>query len=190
MGRNVVDDLLPMNRQIRKEGGHHERVEKPVSCTMVLKTSRSFCSQVSQAEPVRDAAPQHWEGAEGAVSPTRGGIGGGACDGRSRSSMSEYCAEVQRCEHGGISQGQVGDPDSPRVPETQEAIYGVSLLGPRLLRQYDRAGRASDSGIHPESRSRRATARVTGIGGSLGPFMGQLAPSEGLHHTARSAGGS
>jgi len=34
----------------------------------------------------------------------------------------------------------------------------------------------------------RETPGVTGIRGSLGPFIGQRAPSGGLHQTARSAG--
>ena len=36
----VVNILLPMNRQIRKEGGQNERVAKPISCEMVLQVSR------------------------------------------------------------------------------------------------------------------------------------------------------
>ena len=51
-----------MNRGIRKEGGHHERVAEPVSCSMVLQISQRIRAEVSTPVDIRVAEAQYLEG--------------------------------------------------------------------------------------------------------------------------------
>ena len=94
-------------------------------------------------------------------------------------------AEVQRFAHGRVFEGEVGDSDLQGIPAGEEELYGPTLLGTRLLREYGRVGRASDQGIYQGSGTGRKAPGADEISRTL-----TVAPSGGFHHTTRYAGGS
>ena len=158
--------------------------------TMVLQISHCFRPEVSPPIALRHIAAPGREDPQRVVSSTRGGISGRACDARSHPPVPEHSTEVQRCEYGGISEGEVGDSDPPRTSGATPPVHRLPLLGSRVLREHGGSGRADDQSVHPQPRGGAEASGGSGSVGSSDPFIGLRAPSGGLHQTARYAGGS
>jgi hypothetical protein len=148
---------------------------------MVLQVPRRVRAKIPQALDLRAAAQGHREDPAGAVCAARGRARRRARDAGPRASAAEHPAEVQRLEHGGLREGEVGHPDPPAVSGTGAELHGVPLLGAGLLREHRRPRRAEDPRVHPGSRGggkatgtaavRGASARFTRQTGSVAPFI-------------------
>ena len=117
------------------------------------------------------------ENRSGAVSAAGRGVGRRARAVGSRACVVGHPAEVQRGEHGGVSEREVGDPHPSGASGAATQLHGLPLLGARVLRQHGRFGRRGHPRLHPEAGSRGKETREAGTRLIEGPF-------EGLHHTA------
>lgn len=97
-----------------------------------------FVPKYRRKGAVWEPSPRDRQDTQGVMRAPWGGVGGGACDAGSHPPVFEHTAEIQRGEYGGVFEGQVGDPDSPRVSEPQEAVHGAAFLGARLLCEHGR----------------------------------------------------
>ena len=103
---------------------------------------------------LRRDATWDWENRSGAVSAAGRGVGRRARAVGSRACVVGHPAEVQRGEHGGVSEREVGDPHPSGVSGAATQLHGLPLLGARVLRQHGRFGRRGHPRLHPEAGSR------------------------------------
>ena len=172
-----------MNSPVQK-GDRHARVAKPLSRPMVLQISRGVGTEVSEADDLRADATWDWENRSGTMSAARRGVDRRSCAVGSRAHSVGHPTEVQRGEHGGVSEREVSDPHSSGVSGAAAQCHGLPLLGAWVLRQHGWFGRRGHPRLHPESRKQtRRNKRSWNLAKSK-------APSRGLHHTAPSGGGS
>ena len=113
-----------------------------------------------------------WEHRSGAVSAAGRGVGRRARAVGSRACVVGHPAEVQRGEHGGVSERAVGDPHPSGVSGAATQLHGLPLLGARVLRQHGRFGRRGHPRLHPEAGSRGKETREAGTRLIEGPFEG------------------
>ena len=79
---------------------------------MVLQISHCVQPKVPKEGDVRKFEKGGREDPPGAVQPVGSRIGGGTCDVGPCSPVSEYSTEVQRGQHGRVSEGQICDTKS------------------------------------------------------------------------------
>ena len=80
--------------------------------------------------------------------------------------------EVQRGEHGGVSEREVSDPHSSGVSGAAAQFHGLPLLGAWVLRQHGWFGRRGHPRLHPETGSRREETREAGTWLNRRPLRG------------------
>ena len=130
-----------MNSPVQK-GDRHARVAEPISRPMVLQISRGVGAEVSETGDLRRDATWDWENRSGAVSAAGRGVGRRARAVGSRACVVGHPAEVQRGEHGGVSERAVGDPPPSGVSGSATQLHGLPLLGA--------AGTASARSVWPK----------------------------------------
>ena len=96
---------------------------------MVLQISRGVGAEVSETGDLRRNATWNWENRLGAVSAARRRVGGRARAVGSRACVVGHPAEVQRGEHGGVPEREVGDPHPPGVSGAANATSRATTSG-------------------------------------------------------------
>ena len=160
-----------MNSPVQK-GDRHARVAKPISRPMILQISRGVGTEVSEAGDLRADATWDWENRSGTMSAARRGVDRRSCAVGSRAHSVGHPTEVQRGEHGGVSEREVSDPHSSGVSGAVAQFHGLPLLGAWVLRQHGWFGRRGHPRLHPETGSRREETREAGTWLNPRPLRG------------------
>ena len=82
---------------------------------MVLQISHRVCSEIPEEGHLWDAAQRDRKDSPGVMQAAESGVGGRTCDGGSRAPVFEHSAKVQRGEHGGSAEREIGNPNSPAI---------------------------------------------------------------------------
>ena len=160
-----------MNSPVQ-EGDRHARVAEPIPRPMVLQISRRVGAEISKTGNVRADPTWDWENSSGAVSAARRGVGGRARAAGPRASAVGDPAEVQCCEYGGVSEGEVGHPDPPGVSRAATQLHGLPLLGEGVLREHGRFGGRCHPRVHPAAGNGRDKGFLTRMYARFGAMAG------------------